>query len=201
MRKTSEILNLIGAAFLLSVFPKETCFAVTVCAATQTYSALEAVKEHSPTEITTQYAAGEDLEALLAEDKSHCELVISADEKLPILLVRAGKASASSMSVLVRAPLILWSADPTLLDNKASVVANKKLTSQCKTDTRRLCSIKNSFQKKFSHRISKRQNLPYRTRISGTVIGGKWQRTSRLSHPSADIGPIRTHAGIILANS
>ena len=181
MRKKSEILNLIGAAFLLSVFPKETCFAVTVCAATQTYSALEAVKEHSPTEITTQYAAGEDLEALLAEDKSHCELVISADEKLPILLVRAGKASASSMSVLVRAPLILWSADPTLLDNKAS--------------------IKNSFQKKFSHRISKRQNLPYRTRISGTVIGGKWQRTSRLSHPSADIGPIRTHAGIILANS
>lgn len=129
MRKTSEILNVIGTAFLLSIFPQETCSAVTVCASTQTYSALEAVKEHSPTEITSKYAAGEDLEALLAEDNNHCELVISADEKLPVLLVRAGKTSASSMSVLVRAPLILWSADPTLLDNKASAVANKKLKS------------------------------------------------------------------------
>ena len=126
MRKTSKILGLTATLFFMSNAQSSE---VTLCATTQTYSALEAIKEHAPVDYKVQYAFAEDLEALVSDPKSPCQAVISSDEKLPILLVRSGKASISDMTQIARAPLILWSADPQLLDDKASVVAKKQLKS------------------------------------------------------------------------
>lgn len=126
MRKTSKILTITCAFFFMNSVQASS---VTICASTQTYSALEAIKTHSPIDYKVQYAFAEDLEALVSDPKSPCQLIISSDEKLPILLVRSGKALISDMQKIARAPLILWSADPHLLDEKASVVAKKQLKS------------------------------------------------------------------------
>ncbi len=131
MRKTSQILNTLTTAFIsLSILiSSNACAEVNVCAATQTYSALESIKDHAPVDFNVQYATAEDLESIATEDKSKCELILSSDEKLAVLLVRSGKLNLANIHQLVRAPLILWSADPSLLDSSATVVARKKLKS------------------------------------------------------------------------
>ncbi len=131
MRKTSQILSTLTTAFisLSSMICSQAYAEVNVCAATQTYSALESIKAHAPVDYKVQYAAADDLETIATEDRSRCELVLSSDEKLPVLLVRSGKLNLADMHQLVRAPLLLWSSDPTLLDSSATVVAKKKLKS------------------------------------------------------------------------
>ena len=131
MRKTSQILRTLTTAFI-SFSPlicAQVNAEVNVCAATQTYSALEGIKDHAPVDYKVQYATAEDLEAIATEDRSKCEIVLSSDEKLAVLLVRSGKLNLSNMHQLVRAPLLLWSSDPSLLDSSATVVARKKLKS------------------------------------------------------------------------
>ncbi len=125
MRKAPKILISLFSIYLLHGQSS----AVNLCASTQTYSALEAVREHCPEEFNVHYAFAEELEALISDPKSRCQIIISSGEKIPVLLTRSGKALISDMRQIARAPLILWSADPSLLDYKASAVSNKKLKS------------------------------------------------------------------------
>lgn len=125
MRKTSLLVLALGLAAALPAASE-----VKICAAVQTYSVLESVKEHAPVKFSVSYGTAEDLEALLADPASKCELLISSDERLPIIQIRSDRAAPTVNSVpLARAPLILWSADPKLLDAKAAAVTKKKLKS------------------------------------------------------------------------
>jgi molybdate transport system substrate-binding protein len=127
MRKAYEILTA-GAALVLAAAASPAIAAVpTVCAATQAYSAIEPLKsEH---DFNTVYGTSEDLEAKITNGETSCDLVISSDEKLPVVMIRAGLADKSSMRAIARAPLILWSADPSLLDGRGLAISEKRLKS------------------------------------------------------------------------
>ena len=93
---------------------------LNVCAVPQLYSALQALSSKSRYPFMPRVATASEIYALLANtDNSKlpqlCDLVLSSDERLPISLVRSQKALASSLVPFARVPLVLWSANPTLL--------------------------------------------------------------------------------------
>ncbi|MDD6317536.1 MAG: molybdate ABC transporter substrate-binding protein [Succinatimonas hippei] len=98
-----------------------------ICAATQTYSAIEPLKSQRSFKVL--YGTSEDLEAKITNHEAKCDIVISSDEKLPLILIRSGLGDQAHLHAFVRAPLVLWSADPSLLDSKALAVSNKQLRS------------------------------------------------------------------------
>ena len=104
---------------------------VKVCAVPQVYGALEALHEISPVDYSTRYGTANDILSWITNAQEHCDLVISSDEKLPILLIRAQKAQPASLHSFIRAPLLLWSADPRVLDSSLKVIREKKLKSLC----------------------------------------------------------------------
>lgn len=97
--------------------PKE---AINVCAVPQLYQALLEMQKHSPVKFNVRFGTENELSALIANASSEnmsymCDVLLSADERLPISAVRMQKALASSLVPFTRAPLILWSADANLL--------------------------------------------------------------------------------------
>ncbi|MBQ9274988.1 MAG: substrate-binding domain-containing protein [Succinivibrio sp.] len=87
-----------------------------VCAVAQTYSVLEELKTRATQPFETFYGPEEELYARLNEDGQFCQILISADERLPILAIRAEKAQAGSMRPVARAPLVLWTLQEGLLE-------------------------------------------------------------------------------------
>lgn len=135
MRKTpkEQLLNkkkglLLLAAMTITV---STAYSseVKVCAVPQVYSALESLHEISPVDYSVKYGTSGDILSWITNNQEHCELVLSSDEKLPILLIRAQKAQAATMHSFIRAPLLLWSADPRAIDANLKVITGKKLRS------------------------------------------------------------------------
>lgn len=128
MRKTIKELTFY---LVLSLFFSANSYSadLKICAVPQVYSAFEAIKEISPVNFESKYASATDIYAKIANNEEKCDIVISSDEKLPILLIRSGKASAQNKEQLVRAPLLLWSKDPSLLDKTAYAITTKKLKS------------------------------------------------------------------------
>lgn len=93
---------------------------LNVCAVPQLYSALQALSTKSRYPFVPRVATATEIYALIANtDNSKlpllCDMVLSADERLPISLVRSQKALASSLVPFARVPLVLWSANPNLL--------------------------------------------------------------------------------------
>lgn len=123
MRKAYEILTAAALAMLCAAASASPM----VCAATQAYGAIEPLK--SEQDFSAVYGTSEDLEAKITNGEAACDIVISSDEKLPVVLIRAGLGDRASMRAIARAPLILWSADPTLLDGQALAVSQKRLKS------------------------------------------------------------------------
>ncbi|MGN0893383.1 MAG: substrate-binding domain-containing protein [Succinivibrio sp.] len=104
---------------------------VTVCAVPQAYSALEKIKRTAPFYFRTYYGTFEELFARInsADKKNYCSLVISDEEKIPVLLIEAGKTTYSNYKAFVKAPLILWSADEKLFEEDIKVIKKKRLKS------------------------------------------------------------------------
>lgn len=102
---------------------------ITVCAVPQTYAAVENLKDIAPVKFKTFYSTTNEIYARVANNSGICDLVISSDEKLPVLLIRSDKAQIHSLKAFVRAPLLLWSKDPTLLDKTAKAVTQQRLHS------------------------------------------------------------------------
>ncbi len=123
MRKAYEILT----AAAIAMAPAMAVATPTVCAATQAYSAIEPLK--SERDFKTVYGTSEDLEAKITNGEAACDIVVSSDEKLPVVLIRSGLGQRSNLKAIARAPLILWSADPALLDGQALAVSQKRLKS------------------------------------------------------------------------
>ena len=133
MRKTIEKLII----FLFFLIPYIShAQALQVCAVPQTYGALEAIAKIAPIEFKNNFATASDIYAKIANQSGKCDLVIAADEKLPILLIRSNKAKSHLKQPLVRAPLLLWSANPNLLDKTAQAVSQKRLKSIALADPR-----------------------------------------------------------------
>lgn len=127
MRKKS--IQLLLALVSVFVISKVTAQELTVCAVPQTYSALEAVKHKAPVKFKTFYALEDEILSRINNNNGICSLVISSDEKLPILLLRSNQTKTDRLKPFVTAPLILWSKDPTLFANNIDVIKNKKLKS------------------------------------------------------------------------
>ena len=130
MRKELKTLKTAAAA-LLALLSAKTALAdePVVCAAVQTYAALEAVRDLGDHSFKAVYAPDEDLASEIGNGERRCSLVVSSGEKLPVLLIRSQQAAVTYLTPLVRAPLVLWSADPALLDSQATAVGQKRLRS------------------------------------------------------------------------
>lgn len=100
-----------------------------VCAVPQAYTALESIKEIAPVSFDTYYGMPEDIEARINNNSGICSIVVSSEEKLPVLLVRANKTTSEQVKKFVKAPLILWTANETLLKNNIDVIKKKKIKS------------------------------------------------------------------------
>lgn len=93
---------------------------IKVCAVPQLYAALSTLQGKTKIDFVPRFATNNELYALLSNTNTEqlpqlCDLLLSADERLPISLVRTNRALASSLVPFTRAPLVLWSADPELL--------------------------------------------------------------------------------------
>lgn len=130
MRKTFKTLILFAAALWC------TCAAApalgdnhVVCAVTQTYSALEALKKASPEPFDSFYGPEDELYQHITRNNGRCDLLISSGERLPLKLMRAGKATTLNYSSFLKAPLLLWSANTALFKHGPQAVSQKKLKS------------------------------------------------------------------------
>lgn len=90
-----------------------------VCAVPQLYQAVNYLKDHAPVKFEPVFGTANELYARIANAPGNntrrvCDVLLSSDERLPISLIRSQKALGSSMKAFARAPLVLWSADPTL---------------------------------------------------------------------------------------
>lgn len=93
---------------------------VKVCAVPQLYAALTTLQGKTHPAFVARFATTNELYALLTNTEQKqlpelCDLVLSSDERLPISLVRSNRALASSLIPFTRAPLVLWSKEPNLL--------------------------------------------------------------------------------------
>lgn len=91
-----------------------------VCAVPQLYAALSTLQSRSAIAFTPRFATNNELYALLSNTANQklpqlCDVLLAADERLPISLIRMQKAVASTMQPFTRAPLILWTRHPQLL--------------------------------------------------------------------------------------
>ena len=88
---------------------------LTVCSVPQYYeflTSLQQVKAQSG--IKFNFATATDLYAQIANNAGSCDVLLSASERFPVLLIRSQKAKPAGMSTFARAPLALYSADPQL---------------------------------------------------------------------------------------
>lgn len=107
-----------------------------VCAVPQLYAALSTLQNRSTIAFTPRFATNNELYALLSNTSNKklphlCDVLLSADERLPISLIRMQKAVASTMQPFTRAPLILWARHPHLLKgtDPQSLIENHNIKS------------------------------------------------------------------------
>lgn len=135
--KLSALFSVLLSSFLFSAQANAaTTYSsnVKVCAVPQLYNALNAIAKDPTLNITPFFATSSDLYAQIAnstKDANICDVVLSSDEKLPIRLIRSQKADGSSLKPFIRAPLVMWSADPRLFSGKSgiSLMASNKIKS------------------------------------------------------------------------
>ena len=102
---------------------------LVVCAVPQTYSAIEQIKRVSPVKFDTFYAMPDEILSRINNRSGICSIVISADERLALLLLRSNQTSNGMIKQLVKAPLILWSADESLFKDNIDAITKQKLKS------------------------------------------------------------------------
>ena len=109
---------------------------IKVCAVPQLYQALNFLQDHSKVKFEPHFATANELYAQISNAPNNdttllCDVVLSSDERLPISLIRSQKAVGSSMYPFARSPLVLWSADPKLLNghDPRLLIERKKITS------------------------------------------------------------------------
>lgn len=128
MRK--KFIQLIAVIPTLFTFEQALASAdVVVCAVPQVYSALEIAREEYSERFMSYYAPAEDITSRIANNTGKCSIVISSDEKLPILMLRAEKTTQENIKPLVKAPLILWTKDESLFKKDIKAIKEKKLKS------------------------------------------------------------------------
>lgn len=88
---------------------------VKVCAVPQLYSALNHLYQKDEN-VSLYFATANELYALISNHEGVCDLLLASDERLPITLIRAQKAVASSLVPFARAPLVLWTKQQKLID-------------------------------------------------------------------------------------
>ncbi len=89
-----------------------------VCAVPPLYPALTAwTAATKPQDLALHFDSAAGLYARLINEGRGCDVLLSGDERLPILLIRARRADAASLRPFARVPLTLYSADPKLLQN------------------------------------------------------------------------------------
>ena len=92
-----------------------------ICAVPQLYLALEHLHGVLPHDFNARYDTPSALyERLMAstDTTDECDLLLTSSERLPITLIRAQKGLGSAMLPFTRAPLVLWSSDPSLFAGK-----------------------------------------------------------------------------------
>lgn len=119
---------IITFSFFLSfdVFAKSN---IEVCAAPQTYSALENIKKYTKVHFETFYGSSDELLSIISNQKKRCHIIISEDEKIPVIMLKSNKTEFSNIKRLVRSPLILWSKDENAIDDKLNFLKKKKIKS------------------------------------------------------------------------
>ncbi|MCR5536819.1 MAG: substrate-binding domain-containing protein [Succinivibrio sp.] len=109
---------------------------LAVCAVPQLYAVLEGLHDHTALEYQVNYATSADLYSKLVNKHLTCDLLLSDEEKLPILLTRADLTDPYSFKALFRAPLILWSPDPDLIQSSYNAPTEAKISSLALADPR-----------------------------------------------------------------
>ncbi len=103
---------------------------VKVCANTQMYFALNAIKDIAPYKFEPFFATTSELYAMIANNTKKCDILISSEEKIAIELIRSNRIKAQSLQPFLRAPLILWSKNPLLFKNNSPLnIETSKLKS------------------------------------------------------------------------
>lgn len=85
-----------------------------VCAVPQLHSAMNYLSTRNSIKFTLISGSSSALLDALLNDDGMCDVLLSSDERLPITLIRAGKAVGSSMIAFTRAPLVVWSQNPEM---------------------------------------------------------------------------------------
>ncbi len=129
MRKEIIQIALAAGTFCTLLCFKAQAYDIEVCAVPQTYSAIEQIRETSEIEFNAYYGTTADVENRALFRRNSCQIVITNEEKLPIALIENGKASADTVSKLVKAPLVLWSLNRYLFKDNIDAVVKKNLKS------------------------------------------------------------------------
>lgn len=88
-----------------------------VCAVPQMYNYLSRLELNNSLNIDPTIATSEEILADIVNTEAlSCDVVLSADERLPAELIRSGKASKDSLQPFAEVKLILWSVNPRLMN-------------------------------------------------------------------------------------
>ena len=125
-KKLIQLIITFSFFFSFDVFAKSN---IEVCAAPQTYSALENIKKYPKVHFETFYGSSDELLSIISNQKKRCHIIISEDEKIPVIMLKSNKTEFSNIKRLVRSPLILWSKDENAIDDKLNFLKKKKIKS------------------------------------------------------------------------
>lgn len=119
-----------GLAALLPL-PQAAAEPLNICAVPQLYPALTAWAEAAPeADIALHFDSAAGHYARLINEGRGCDILLSSDERLPIQLIRAGRADAASLHPFATVPLTLYSQDAGLFKKGMSFqAAVRKLSS------------------------------------------------------------------------
>lgn len=131
-KNTSILLMLVIASLSLNLAQAADKEApVKVCAVPQLYNALNFLNRQDP-KVTLYFATANEIYALASNHEGICDVILSSDERLPITLIRAQKAVASSLLPFARVPLVFWTKDAKLIATKQpldKLIRNQKVKS------------------------------------------------------------------------
>ena len=125
MRK--KLIQLIIGLSLVFSFGASAKSNIEVCAAPQTYSALENIKKYTKVHFETYYGSSDEILSIISNQSKRCHIIISEDEKIPVIMLKSNKTEFTNIKRLVRAPLVLWSRDESIVDDKIEFLKKKKI--------------------------------------------------------------------------